>query len=150
MFHTSESQELRVKKRRPFSIAASRRGSETPQALSKFLAAGKFPSSDSSNEILVGGDTATKLGFTPSTAVGHKITFHGQFPGIYLPGSGQQPAANSLPLELSIVGVLSNAGNLGSGGAYFISAPYSTATMSPFERPNSCASRLLYSSTRSA
>ncbi|TMD72497.1 MAG: ATP-binding cassette domain-containing protein [Chloroflexi bacterium] len=102
--------------------------SETPQALSKFLAAGKFPSSDSSNEILIGGDTATKLGFTPSTAVGHKITFHGQFPGIYLPGSGQQPATNSLPLELSIVGVLSNAGNLGSGGAYFISAPYSTAT----------------------
>jgi macrolide transport system ATP-binding/permease protein len=101
---------------------------ETPQALSKFLASGKFPSSDNANEVLISGDAATKLGFTPSTAVGHKVTFHGQFPGIYLPGSGQQPAANSLPLEMTIVGVLSNAGNIGNGGAYFISAPYTTAT----------------------
>ena len=102
--------------------------SETPQALSKFLAAGKFPSSDSANEVLISGNAATRMGFTPSTAVGHKITFHGQFPGIYLPGSGQQPAKNSLPLELSVIGVLSNAGNIGTGGAFFISAPYRTAT----------------------
>jgi len=101
---------------------------ETPQALSKFLAAGRFPSSDTANEVLISGDTATKLGFTPSTAVGHKVTFHGQFPGIYLPGSGLQPAKNSLPLEMTIVGVLSSAGNIGTGGAYFISAPYTTAT----------------------
>jgi len=102
--------------------------SETPQALSKFLAAGKFPSSDTANEVLISGDTATRLGFTPSTAVGHKITFHGQFAGIYLPGSGQQPARTSLPLELAIVGVLSSAGNFGTGGAYFMSVPYATAT----------------------
>ncbi len=102
--------------------------SETPQALSKFLAAGRFPSSDNANEVMISGDAARKLGWTPSTAVGHKITFHGQFPGIYLPGSGQQVATNSLPIELTIVAVLSNAGNIGTGGAYFISAPYATST----------------------
>src|SRR5207248_8933303 len=102
--------------------------SETPQALAKFLAAGRFPSADNAGEVLISGDTAVKLGFTPSSAVGHKITFHGQFPGIYLPGSGQQPATDSLALEMTIVGVLSSAGNLGTGGAYFISAPYATAT----------------------
>src|SRR5712692_9627770 len=102
--------------------------SETPQALSKFLAAGRFPSSDNANEVMISGDAANKLGWTPSTAVGHKITFHGQFPGIYLPGSGQRVATNSLPIELTIVAVLSNAGNIGTGGAYFISAPYATST----------------------
>ncbi|HSS62581.1 MAG TPA: ATP-binding cassette domain-containing protein [Candidatus Limnocylindrales bacterium] len=102
--------------------------SETPKALAKFLTAGNFQSSDTANEVLVTGDTATKLGFTPTTAVGKKVTFSGQYPGIFIPGTGQQPATTSLPIDLTIVGVLSNAGNFGTGTATFISVPYTTST----------------------
>jgi ABC-type lipoprotein export system ATPase subunit/ABC-type antimicrobial peptide transport system permease subunit len=102
--------------------------SETPKALAKFLAAGGFPTSDSANEVLISGDTATKLGYTPSTAVGHKITFSGLYSGFFIPGTGLQPAATSLPIDLTIVAVLSSAGNIGSSGAYFMAVPYTTAT----------------------
>jgi ABC-type lipoprotein export system ATPase subunit/ABC-type antimicrobial peptide transport system permease subunit len=100
---------------------------ETPKALEKFLAAGRFPSSDTANEVLVPSDAAGKLGFSPSKAMGQKVTFSGLFPGIFIPGTGQKPASTSLPLELTIVGVLSNASNLGAGTAIFIAAPYQTA-----------------------
>ena len=100
--------------------------SETPKALQKFLAAGRFPSSDSADEIDVTADTATKLGFTPAKAIGQKVTFNGLYPGIFIPGTGQQVATNSVPLGLSIVGVLSNSATFGAGGASFIGAPYQT------------------------
>src|SRR5256885_8753958 len=48
---------------------------ETPQALSKFLVAGSFPTSDSANEVMISSDTATKLGLKASNAVGQKVTF---------------------------------------------------------------------------
>jgi macrolide transport system ATP-binding/permease protein len=101
---------------------------ETPKALSKFLSAGGFPTSDSANEVLISTDAATKLGFTPAKAIGQKVTFSGQYPGLFIPGTGEQPAAKTLPLDLTVVGVLSSGGSFGSGGAIFISAPYRTTT----------------------
>jgi putative ABC transport system permease protein len=49
------------------------------------------------------------------------------FPGIFIPGTGQKAASTSLPLELTIVGVLSNASSFGTGTAIFVGAPYQTA-----------------------
>ena len=101
---------------------------ETPQALSKFLVAGSFPSSDSAGEVMISSDTATKLGLRASNAVGQKVTFSGQYPGFFVGGAGQQAATNSLPIELTIVGIVSNAGNIGNGTATFIGVPYQTST----------------------
>jgi len=101
--------------------------SETPRALEKFLAAGNFPTSDTANEVLLSADAASKLGFSPQKALGQKVTFSGLFPGIFIPGTGQKAANTSLPLELTIVGVLSNASSFGTGTAIFIGAPYQTA-----------------------
>jgi ABC-type lipoprotein export system ATPase subunit/ABC-type antimicrobial peptide transport system permease subunit len=102
--------------------------SETPKALSKFLTAGTFPTSDSANEVMISADTATKLGFKPNGAVGQRVIFNGQYPGFFIGGTGQQAATVSLPLELTVVGVLSNAGNIGNGTASFIAVPYTTST----------------------
>src|SRR2546430_8188109 len=101
---------------------------ETPKALSKFLVAGNFPSSDSANEVMLSSDALTKLGLKPTNAVGRKLTFKGLYPGIYIVGAGQQPATVSLPLELTIVGVLTNAGGGVAGTAIFITVPYATST----------------------
>ncbi len=101
---------------------------ETPKALSKFLVAGGFASSDSANEVMLSADAVSKLGLTPSHAIGRKLTFHGQFPGFYVGGAGQQVAADSLPLDLTVNGVFSNASNIGSGSAIFVSVPYRTST----------------------
>ena len=102
--------------------------SETPKALAKFLAAGNFPTSDTADEVMIAGDAATRLGFTPARAIGQKVIFSGLYPGIFIPGTGQVAATNSLPLDLTIVGVLNGAGNFGAGNAVFISAPYKTST----------------------
>ena len=102
--------------------------SETPKALSKFLVAGNFPSSDSAGEVMLSGEAVTKLGLKPSSAVGHKFTFYGKYPGFVTGTGAQQPAKVSLPLELTIVGVFSNASNIGNGSAVFISVPYATST----------------------
>jgi ABC-type lipoprotein export system ATPase subunit/ABC-type antimicrobial peptide transport system permease subunit len=101
--------------------------SETAKALEKFLAAGTFPTSDTANEVLISADAANKLGYTPSKSIGKRVTFSGQFPGIFIPGTGQQAASVTIPLDLTVVGVLSNAGNIGGGTAIFIGAPYQTA-----------------------
>ena len=102
--------------------------SQTPKALSKFLAAGTFQSSDGANEVLITADTAAKLGYKPAAAIGRKVTFAGLYPGFFVAGLGQKPAADSIPLELTIVGVISNAGNIGGGTATFISVPYTAST----------------------
>jgi macrolide transport system ATP-binding/permease protein len=100
---------------------------ETPKALSKFLVAGNFPSSDSANEVMISADTAGKLGYLPSAAVGKTVTFNAQYPGLFIAGTGQEPATVSLPLEMTIVGIVSNGANIGGGSAIFISAPYQTS-----------------------
>jgi ABC-type antimicrobial peptide transport system permease subunit len=101
---------------------------ETPRALAKFLVAGRFPSSDSANEVMLSADAVTKLGYKPSNAVGQKVTFYGEYPGFVIGGTGQQPATVSLPLDLTVVGVFSNASIIGSGSAVFIGVPYTTST----------------------
>ena len=100
---------------------------ETPKALSKFLVAGSFQSADNANEVMISADTAGKLGFKPSDALGQKITFSALYPGLFIGGTGQQPATVSLPLELTIVGIVSNASNIGGGTAIFIGVPYLTS-----------------------
>jgi len=100
---------------------------ETPKALAKFLVAGTYPSADNANEVLLTRDTAVKLGFTPASAVGQSVTFYGQYPGVFVAGTGQQPANVSFPLKLTIVGVVSNAANIGNVTATFVSVPYSTS-----------------------
>jgi len=100
---------------------------ETPKALSKFLVAGNFQSSDTANEVMITADTASKLGFKTSNAVGQKVTFSAQYPGLFIGGTGQEAAAVSLPIELTIVGIVSNASSFGNGTATFISVPYQTA-----------------------
>jgi macrolide transport system ATP-binding/permease protein len=99
---------------------------ETPKALSKFLVHGNFPSSDTANEVMISSDTAYKL-FKTTNAVGKRLTFNAQYPGLYIGGTGQTPATVSLPLELTVVGIISNASNIGSGTATFIGVPYQTA-----------------------
>ena len=101
---------------------------ETPKALAKFLVAGNFPSSDSANEVMITADTSGKLGLRPADAVGKTLTFNGQYPGLFIGGTSQQAAATSLPLQMTIVGIVSNASSIGGGTAIFISAPYRTAT----------------------
>ena len=102
--------------------------SQTPKALSKFLAAGDFQSSDKASEILLTADTAKKLGYSsPHDAIGKRVTFSGLYPGFFIAGGSQQAAPNSLPLELTIVGVVTNAANIGNGSASFVSVPYRTA-----------------------
>jgi macrolide transport system ATP-binding/permease protein len=100
---------------------------ETPKALSKFLVAGNFQSADNANEVMVSADTAGKLGFSPSAAIGQKLTFSALYPGLFIGGTGQQSATVSLPLELTIVGIVSNASNIGNGTATFIGVPYQTS-----------------------
>ena len=100
---------------------------ETPKALSKFLVAGDFPSADNANQVMISADTAGKLGLKPSDAVGKTLTFNGQYPGLFIGGTAQQAAAVSLPLELTVVGIVSNASNIGGGTAIFISVPYQTS-----------------------
>jgi macrolide transport system ATP-binding/permease protein len=100
---------------------------ETAKALSKFLVAGDFPSSDSASEVMISSETAYKLFRTSASgAIGQKLTFNGQYPGLFIGGTAQQAATVSLPLELTVVGVISNASNIGSGTATFIGAPYQT------------------------
>ncbi len=101
--------------------------SQTPTALSKFLAAGGFQSSDNADEVLLSVDTASKLGYKPAAAIGQKVTFSGLFPGFFVGGTGQQPASTSIPVALTIVGVVTNATNIGNGSATFISVPYGAA-----------------------
>ena len=102
--------------------------SETAKALQKFLAAGRFPSSDTADELDISSETAGKLGWTAAKAIGQRVTFNGLYPGIFIPGSGQHAAATSIPLELTVVGVLSSGATIGTGGAYFVGAPYQTTT----------------------
>ena len=101
---------------------------ETPRALSKFLVAGDFPSSDTAGEVMISSETSYKLfKVSPANAIGQKLTFNAQYPGLFIGGTGQQPATVSLPLELTVVGIISNASNIGSGTATFIGVPYQTS-----------------------
>jgi ABC-type lipoprotein export system ATPase subunit/ABC-type antimicrobial peptide transport system permease subunit len=103
--------------------------SETPRAVSnKFLVAGSLPSSDSANEVMITADTASKIGFRPSDVIGHELTFYGQYSGYFIGEAGQKAASVTIPLVLTIVGVTTNAPNIGNGTATFLSVPYTKST----------------------
>jgi macrolide transport system ATP-binding/permease protein len=98
---------------------------QTTSLSAKFLTAGRLPGSDSSAEIVLGTDAATKLGWSPPQALGKTVVFRGIYSGGFIaPGSGVQPASDRRPLELTVVGV--GSGSVGSPTPVVL-APYGTA-----------------------
>lgn len=84
-------------------LPKARAGSPRPD----ILAAGRLPSSDTADEIVITTDQAKRLGWSPSDATGKKIRFVGQFPGA--PGAGGQAAPKQLTLTPTVVGVANGA-----------------------------------------
>ncbi|HEY7199686.1 MAG TPA: FtsX-like permease family protein, partial [Candidatus Dormibacteraeota bacterium] len=71
------------------------------------LVAGRLPTADDAEEVVLTADQAKRFGWSPGEAVGHKVRFTGQFPGP--PGAGGQVAAKQQQLLLTVVGVASGA-----------------------------------------
>ena len=69
------------------------------------LAAGRYPTSDSADEVVIGQDMAMRLGWSPQGAVGRTIVFRGLASGFVAAGQGLRPAQNRPPLSLRVVGV---------------------------------------------
>jgi ABC-type lipoprotein export system ATPase subunit/ABC-type antimicrobial peptide transport system permease subunit len=101
--------------------------SQLPSFAAKFLAAGRYQSSDTAQEAVVSDAFVKKIGLNARTALGTEVIFRGIFSGFPQPGSGVPPATNLIPLTLKIVGV-STAGPAGGGGFLGITAPYQTVT----------------------
>jgi ABC-type lipoprotein export system ATPase subunit/ABC-type antimicrobial peptide transport system permease subunit len=79
--------------------------SHAPRA--DILAAGRLPSADDAEEVVLTTDQARRFGWSPGDALGRKVRFTGQFPGP--PAAGGQPAAKQQQLVLTVVGVASGA-----------------------------------------
>ena len=75
---------------------------------SDILAAGRLPSADNADEIVITTEMARRLGWSPTEAIGKKVRFIGQFPGPP-PGAGGQPAAKPLTVTPTVVGVANGA-----------------------------------------
>jgi len=88
---------------------------------SDILAAGRLPSADNADEIVVTTELARRLGWSPTDAVGRKVRFVGQFPGP--PAAGGQPAAKPLTLTPTVVGVANGAPG---GDPLWAMLPYDT------------------------
>lgn len=71
------------------------------------LAAGRLPSADGAEEIVITTELARRFGWSPADAIGKRVRFIGEFPGP--PGAGGQPAARQLALTTSVVGVANGA-----------------------------------------
>jgi putative ABC transport system permease protein len=73
------------------------------------LTAGRLPASDSAAEVLLTDSEAAVLGFsTPASALGKTITFNAQYGVLALPGMAQNPALHRVPIQLTVVGVVSS------------------------------------------
>ena len=72
------------------------------------LVAGRLPSTDSADEIVLTADQVRKFGWGPGDAIGRKVRFTGLYPGP--PGAGGAAAAKPQQLPpLTVVGVASGA-----------------------------------------
>jgi putative ABC transport system permease protein len=72
------------------------------------LTAGRLPTSDVATEILLTDSEATALGYrTPRSALATHVTFNATS-GNVLPGAKSNAVAKSVPLNLVVVGVISN------------------------------------------
>jgi putative ABC transport system permease protein len=99
--------------------------SEVTSLSAKLLTAGRLPASDSVAEVVLGTDTAAKLGWTPRQALGKPVTFKGTYSGSFIaPGSGVQPASDRRSLQVTVVGV--GSGSFGSPNPVLL-VPYGTA-----------------------
>jgi putative ABC transport system permease protein len=68
-----------------------------------------MPASDSAPEVLLTDSEAAVLGFTnPASAVGTTITFSARYGVLALPGVQRNPAIHSVPIQLTVVGVVSS------------------------------------------
>jgi putative ABC transport system permease protein len=65
--------------------------------------------------VVLGVDAASKLGWSPQQALGKEVVFKGVYSGGFItPGSGVQPAGEQRALRLTVVGVGSGSGGVGS------------------------------------
>jgi ABC-type lipoprotein export system ATPase subunit/ABC-type lipoprotein release transport system permease subunit len=71
------------------------------------LMAGRLPSSDSADEIVLTTDQVRKLGWTPEDTIGKKVRFVGQLAGP--PSVGGPPAARPQTLTPTVVGIANGA-----------------------------------------
>jgi macrolide transport system ATP-binding/permease protein len=106
----------------PFTVGMTSEGpaSERPAFAARYLTAGTYPASDSTDETVIGRDLAARLGWSPRAAVGKTIVFRGVTNG-FTPG--QRPAQARPPLRLRVVGV----GTTGLGGVPFLAVPQERA-----------------------
>jgi macrolide transport system ATP-binding/permease protein len=79
--------------------------SQRAPTASSALSAGRFPTSDAADEVVIGQDMATRLGWSPRAAIGRTIVFRGLASGFVAAGQGLRPAENRPPLGLRVVGV---------------------------------------------
>jgi macrolide transport system ATP-binding/permease protein len=109
----------------PTTLVSGAPRRQTTQTASRFLAAGRMPSSDSASEVVLGTETAGKLGWSPRQAINKSVIFRGVYSGGFIPpGSGLQPASNQMQLRLTVVGV----GSSGPGSQTpILLVPYQTA-----------------------
>ena len=71
------------------------------------LSAGRLPSSDSAPEVLLTDTEAVALGFgNPATALNMPVKFSTLYGVLALPGQQKNPAANHVPLALTVVGII--------------------------------------------
>jgi macrolide transport system ATP-binding/permease protein len=72
------------------------------------LTAGRLPASDSAPEVLLTDSEAAALGFpNPASSLGKTVKFNAQYGVLALPGSARNPAVRRLPVQLTVVGVVS-------------------------------------------
>ncbi|HLQ61107.1 MAG TPA: ATP-binding cassette domain-containing protein [Candidatus Acidoferrales bacterium] len=77
-----------------------------PPLNSRLLLAGRLPASNSAPEVVLSADAVRQLGFdVPQQALGRTVLFQGRYNGVVLPGSKQAPAAQTLTLPLTVVGI---------------------------------------------
>ncbi|HEX3509038.1 MAG TPA: ATP-binding cassette domain-containing protein [Candidatus Dormibacteraeota bacterium] len=89
----------------PGSLVSLPPRSQAPGNLT--LSAGRLPSSDSAPEVLLTDTQAVALGFTnPADALGTAVRFSPLYGVLALPGRQSNPAANHLPLQATVVGIV--------------------------------------------
>ncbi len=73
------------------------------------LEAGRLPTTDSVPEVLLTDSELVVLGFlTPTAALGTPVQFNAQYGVLALPGAARNPAVHPVPLQLTVVGVVSS------------------------------------------
>jgi macrolide transport system ATP-binding/permease protein len=82
-------------------------GNQTSQSV--VLIAGRMPASDSAPEVLLTDSQVAVLGLTtPASALGTNLTFSALYGVLALPGMQRNPAIHRVPIQLTVVGVVSS------------------------------------------